>query len=163
MSGSGNAFASFILGAVDSGSAFFRDSLPGGRYKYFGWFIDDTYKITPKLTLNLGLRYEIQMPSADVLGRLSYIDPILPNPGAGNLPGAYVFGGDGPGRQGWTRFFDTHFKNFAPRIGFAYQASRNTVVRGGYGIFYKEYINQGVGLPRLASPSRQVSPARTMV
>ncbi|MCC6340569.1 MAG: TonB-dependent receptor, partial [Bryobacterales bacterium] len=145
---SGNAFASFLLGAVDSGSAYFRDSLPGGRYKYYGWFIDDTYKMTQRLTLNLGLRYEIQVPSSDPLGRLSYMDPSVPNPGAGGLPGAYVFGGDGQGRQGWTQFFDTHYKNFAPRIGFAYQMGHNTVLRGGYGIFYKEYINQGVGLPQ---------------
>ncbi|MBI3682239.1 MAG: TonB-dependent receptor [Acidobacteria bacterium] len=145
---SGNAFASFLLGAVDGGNSFFRDSLPGGRYKYYGWFLDDTYKITPKLTLNMGLRYEIQAPSSDPLGRLSYMDPSVPNPGAGNLPGAYVVGGSGPGRQGWTRFFDIQYKNFAPRFGFAYQWMRDTVLRGGYGIFYKEYINQGVGLPQ---------------
>jgi len=145
---SGNSFASFLLGTVNSGNSFFRDSLPGGRYKYYGWFIDDTYKMTPKLTMNIGLRYEIQSPSADPLGRLSYMDPSVPNPGAGNLPGAYVFGGQGQGRQGWTRFFDTHYKNFAPRIGFAWQFKPNTVLRGGYGIFFKEYINQGVGLPQ---------------
>jgi hypothetical protein len=145
---SGNSFASFLLGTVNSGNSFFRDSLPGGRYKYYGWFIDDTYKMTSRLTLNLGLRYEIQTPSADPLGRLSYMDPSVPNPGAGNLLGAYVFGGEGPGRQGWTRFFDTHYKNFAPRIGFAWQMKANFVLRGGYGIFFKEYINQGVGLPQ---------------
>ena len=121
---SGNPFASFLLGAVDSGSAFFRDSLPGSRYSYLGWFIDDTYKVTSKLTLNYGLRYEIQTPSADVLGRLSFMDPSLPNPGAGNLTGAYVFGGQGAGRQGWTQIMNTKYKNFAPRIGFAYQNKR---------------------------------------
>ena len=145
---SGNAFASYLLGAVDSGSAYFRASLPGGRYQYYGTFIDDTYKITPRLTLNLGLRWEVQAPTSDPLGRFSEMDPSLPNPGAGNLPGAYIFGGDGPGRQGWNRFFDPHYKNFAPRIGFAYSLTKNTVIRGGYGIFYKEYINQGVGTPQ---------------
>lgn len=148
VSNSGNPFASFLLGAVDSGSAYFRDSLPGSRYKYYGWFIDDTYKATPKLTLNYGLRYEIQQPTSDVLGRLSYMDPTLANPGAGNLPGAYVFGGTGAGRQGWKQFFDTHYKNFAPRIGFAYQVTKNTVLRSGYGIFYLEYIDGNVGRPQ---------------
>lgn len=147
-SNSGNPFASFLLGAVDSGSAYFRDSLPGSRYKYYGWFIDDTYKLTPKLTLNYGLRYEIQQPTSDVLGRLSYMDPALANPGAGNLPGAYVFGGNGAGRQGWTQFFDTHYKNFAPRFGFAYQITKNTVLRSGYGIFFLEYIDGNVGRPQ---------------
>jgi len=164
---SGNAFASFLLGAVDSGNSFFRDSLPGGRYKYYGWFVDDTWKLTPKLTLNMGLRYEIQVPTSDPLGRISYMDPSVPNPGAGNLPGAFVFGGDGPGRQGWKRFFDIHYKNFAPRFGFAYQFLPNTVIRGGYGIFYKEYINQGVGIPQtgfsitptFGSPNNGLTPA----
>jgi hypothetical protein len=148
VSGSGNAFASFLLGAVDSGSAYFRSSLPGGRYKYYGAFIDDTYKLSTKLTLNIGMRWEVQVPTSDPLGRISYMDPSIPNPGAGNLPGAYVFGGTGDGRQGFERFFDIHYKNFAPRVGFAYSATRNTVIRGGYGIFYKEYINQGVGVPQ---------------
>ena len=145
---SGNPFASFLLGAVDSGSAYFRDSLPGSRYTYYGWFIDDTYKITSKLTLNYGLRYEIQVPTSDVLGRLSYMEPSLANPGASNLPGAYVFGGDGAGRQGWKQLFDTKYKNFAPRIGFAYQIDKNTVFRGGYGIFYLEYVDGNVGRPQ---------------
>jgi Carboxypeptidase regulatory-like domain/TonB dependent receptor len=145
---SGNPIASWLLGAVDSGSSYFRDSLPGGRYKYYGWFLDDSFKVTTRFTLNLGLRYEIQSPTADPLGRLSYMDPSVPNPGAANLPGAYVFGGDGPGRQGWTQLLNTHFKNFAPRVGIAYNFMKGTVLRGGYGIFYKEYIDEGVGRPQ---------------
>ena len=148
VSNSGSPIASWLLGAVDSGNSYFRDSLPGGRYKYYGWFVDDTFKVMPKFTLNLGMRYEIQTPTADPLGRLSYMDPTVANPGAGGLPGAYVFGGDGNGRQGWTQLFDTHYKNFAPRIGFAYNLLKSTVLRGGYGIFYKEYIDQGVGRPQ---------------
>jgi hypothetical protein len=147
VSSSGNAFASFLLGAVDSGTAYFRDSLPGGRYKYSGFYADDTYKATQKLTLDFGLRYEIQVPTSDPLGRLSYLDPTLRNPGAGNLPGAYVFGGTGQGRTGFNRYFDIHYNNLAPRIGFAYSVTPKTVVRGGYGIFYAAYIDQGVGRP----------------
>ena len=164
---SGSPIASWILGAIDSGSSYFRDSLPGGRYKYYGWFVDDTYKLTSKFTLNLGLRYEIQTPTADPLGRLSYMDPGVPNPGAGGLPGAYVFGGAGAGRQGWTQLFDTHYNNFAPRFGFAYTFKRDTVLRGGYGIFYKEYIDEGVGrpstgfsiTPSFASANNGITPA----
>jgi len=54
------------------------------------------------------------------------MDPSVANPGAGGLLGAYVFGGDGPGRQGWTQLFDSHFKNFAPRFGFAYNMRGKT-------------------------------------
>ena len=144
---SGNAFASFLLGSVDSGTAYFRDSLPGGRYKYSGFYADDTYKVTQKLTLDFGLRYEIQIPTSDPLGRLSYLNTALPNSGAGNLPGAYVFGGAGSGRSGFNRFFDIHYNNIAPRIGFAYSLTPKTVIRGGYGIFYAAYIDQGNGRP----------------
>ena len=130
---SGNAFASFLLGAVDTGSSYFRSSLPGGRYKYYGVYVDDTYKLTPKLTVDLGLRYEIQVPASDPLGRISYMNPAVPNPGAGNLPGAEVFGNNG---TGLNQFTNTHYKNFGPRAGFAWSITPKTVLRGGYGIFY---------------------------
>ncbi len=164
---SGNAFASFLLGAVDSSSAYFRDSLPGGRYKYIGMYIDDSFKMNSKLTLDIGLRYEISIPTSDPVGRISYMSPALANPGAGNRPGAYVFGGNGPGRSGFNRFFDIHYKNFAPRFGFAWSPATRWVVRGGYGIFYKEYISQGVGIPQagfsispsFSSPDAGVTPA----
>ena len=164
---SGNAFASFLLGAVDTGSAYFRSSLPGGRYRYYGMYADDTFKVNTKLTVNFGLRYEISVPTSDPLGRISYMDPALANPGAGNLRGAYVFGGDGPGRAGFNGFLDTHFKNFAPRLGFAFSPTRNWVVRAGYGIFYKEYIDEGIGRPQIgfsitpsfSSPDAGVTPA----
>ena len=145
---SGNAWASFLVGAVDNGNAYFRASLPGGRYKYFGSYADDTWKITSKMTLDLGLRWEFYIPTSDVLGRISYMDPSLPNPGAGNLPGAYVFGGSGTGRNGFNRFLDIHYKTFAPRLGFAYAATSKTVIRGGFGLFYKEWLEQGVGIPQ---------------
>jgi hypothetical protein len=145
---SGNPFASFLLGTVDSGSSYFRGSLPGGRYKYFGMYVDDTYKVTHKLTLNIGLRWEFTTPTSDPLGRISYLDPTVPNPGAGNIPGAVVFGGSGPGHIGSNQYFDTHYKDFAPRIGLAYQATKNTVVRGGYGIFYGEWNEQSNGIPQ---------------
>ena len=164
VTGSGNAFASFLLGAVDSGSSYFRSSLPGGRYKYIGLYVDDTYKLTPKLTFDIGLRYEIQIPASDPLGRISYMDPSVPNPGAGNLLGAEVFGNNGTGRN---QFTETHYKNFGPRAGFAYSITPKTVIRGGYGIFYSAYISEGIGLPQngfsatpsFGSPDNGLTPA----
>ena len=161
---SGNSFASFLLGAVDNGSSFFRSSLPGGRYKYIGMYIDDTYKLSTKLTLDVGLRYEIQIPTSDPLGRVSYMNPSIPNPGAGNLPGAEVFGNNGSGQN---QFFNTQYKNFGPRVGFAYSITPKTVIRGGYGIFYAAYISEGVGIPQngfsitptFSSPNNGLTPA----
>ncbi|MGH9665065.1 MAG: TonB-dependent receptor domain-containing protein, partial [Bryobacteraceae bacterium] len=161
---SGNSFASYLLGAVDSGSSYFRSSLPGGRYKYIGMYVDDTYKLTTKLTLDLGLRYEIQIPTSDPLGRISYMDASVSNPGAGNLPGAEVFGTDGTGQN---PFFNTQYRNFGPRAGFAYSLTPKTVIRGGYGIFYSAYINEGIGIPQngfsttpsFSSPNTGLTPA----
>ena len=160
----GNSFASFLLGAPDSGSSYFRSSLPGGRYKYYGVYIDDTFKASKKLTLDVGLRYEIQVPTSDVLGRISYMNPAVANPGAGNLPGAEVFGSNGTGQ---SQFFNTQFKNFGPRAGFAYSLTPKTVIRGGYGIFYAAYISEGVGIPQngfsitpaFSSPDNGLTPA----
>ena len=68
---------------------------------------------------------------------ISGFDPSLPNPGAGNLLGAIRFLGEGPGRDNSRdSFADTYYKAFGPRVGFAYQLSRSTVLRGGYGISY---------------------------
>ena len=141
---SGDAFASFLLGQTYSSSAFFRDSLPGGRYTVYGFFADDTWKVTNKLTLTLGFRWEPVVPHSDPAGRISYMDITAQNSGAGNLPGAMRFGGqNGVG----NRYLDVLWKNFAPRVGFAYRVANRTVVRAGAGVFNSNYINQGLGLP----------------
>ena len=92
------------------------------------------------------------------------MNPSLPNPGAGNRPGVEVFGNDGTGQN---QFFNTQYKNFGPRAGFAYSLTPKTVIRGGYGIFYAAYISQGVGIPQngfsitpsFTSPSNGLAPA----
>ncbi len=141
---SGDAFASFLLGQTYSSSAFFRDSLPGGRYTVYGFFADDTWKVTNKLTLTLGFRWEPVVPHSDPAGRISYMDITAQNSAAGNLPGAMRFGGqNGVG----NRYLDVLWKNFAPRVGFAYRVANRTVVRAGAGVFNSNYINQGLGLP----------------
>ena len=141
---SGDAFASFLLGETYSGSAFFRDSLPGGRYTVFGFFADDTWKVTKKMTLTLGLRWEPIITHSDPLGRISYADISVPNAGAGNRPGAMLFGNqDGVS----NRYLNVLWSNFAPRLGVAYRLTNRTVLRAGTGIFNSNYINQGNGLP----------------
>ena len=146
-SSTGNAVASFLLGEVDKANARFNPAQNGVRWSYFGTYLQDDYKLTSKLTLNLGLRWEMQTPFSDPLNRLSYLDPLKPNPGAGNRPGAYVFLGSGPGLSGFDRIANIKWKDFGPRFGFAYNVARNTVVRGGYGIFYWGENRSGIGIP----------------
>lgn len=134
---SGNAFASFLLGAVDNASYNGLFVVPGIRYRYKAFFVQDDWKVTRKLTLNLGLRWDIFTPREEHNTNISGFDPTLPNPGAGNRLGAIRFLGDGPGRDNSrTSFANTDYKDFGPRIGFAYQLFANTVLRGGYGISY---------------------------
>jgi hypothetical protein len=140
----GNSFASFLLGLPDNASAAATPVQDANiRYQYYGFYFQDNWKILPKLTLNLGLRYDIPINwYAPTMGSVSLT---APNPAANNFPGAYVFAGSGPNRLGVTRFWPTDFSDLGPRIGFAYQINSKTVVRGGYGIFYEATSNGGCG------------------
>lgn len=132
---SGQAFASFLVGAVDSGSLRLPSSLET-RYHYYALFVQDDFRVSSRLTLNLGLRWEVQQPPTEAQDRQSSLDPALANPGAGGFPGALVFAGSGQGRTGRRTFADTWFGGFGPRVGFAYQLTQKTALRGGYGISY---------------------------
>ena len=107
------------------------------RYKDYYFFAQDTFKLRPRLTLNYGLRYDLDIPASEAFDRFSMVDPNLPNPGAGGILGAYTYFGSGTGRNGRTRPQDTYKKAFGPRVGFAYSINDKTVLRGGYGIFYQ--------------------------
>ncbi len=134
---SGNPFASFLLGAVDNSSYNGLFVVPGNRYRYTGLFFQDDWKVSRKLTLNLGLRWDYFSPREEHNTNIAGFDPALPNPGAGNIPGAIRFLGNGPGRDNSRKSFaDPDYKDFGPRIGFAYQVASNLVVRGGYGLSY---------------------------
>ena len=154
----GDAFASFLLGETQSGSAYFRDSIPGARYTVYGAFVDDTWKVTNKLTLTLGLRREPVVPHSDPVARFSYMDITAPNAAAGNLPGAIHYGGQ-PGNG--NRFLDILWNNFAPRFGVAYRLTNRTVIRGGAGIFNSNYINQGISPPAFGFSTTAASPRLT--
>jgi hypothetical protein len=132
---SGFGFASFYLGAASNANI----SIPqanGFRAKYFAFFGSDDWKVNSKLTVNLGLRYDMPIPVKEAHDRMSYVDPNLPNPGAGGLPGAYVFQGSGTGRLGSSSSQSIFKKAFGPRVGLAYSVDPNTVIRAGYGIYF---------------------------
>jgi hypothetical protein len=145
----GNAFASFLLGQVDTTSEFINNVVVGEREWYLGLYAQDDWKLSPKLTLNLGLRWDLFTPWSEVANRYSIMDPTKPNPAAGGILGAYVFAGGSAsnppytGTKYLTTDSNTDYHNFAPRIGLAWRATDRVVVRSAYGISY--YPNGGLG------------------
>src|SRR5262249_8919226 len=108
----------------------------GARYRDYAWWVQDNFKVTPRLTLNLGLRHDIWRPYVEVLDRESFFNPNLPNPAAGGFPGILQFYGHGTNSCGCRTNIETHFKNFGPRLGFAFSVDNKTVIRGGYSVMY---------------------------
>jgi hypothetical protein len=137
-SNTGNAIASFLLGNVNRGQLQVFSYFPRNRYQYFAGYAQDDWKVTRKLTLNYGLRYDVFIPRYERRNNLSTFDLNLPNPAAGNLPGAMIFLGSGEGRIGYKRLADIYWRNLGPRFGLAYQVFRKTVIRSGYGIYYAQ-------------------------
>jgi hypothetical protein len=143
---SGNAMASFLLGEVGSASAGFY-SLPSfvPAAKAYGFFAGDTWKATQKLSVTLGLRWDVFTPSVEENNQTSFFDPTGPNPGADNRPGRLAFAGTkfGSASYGSDAPEKTYYKAFGPRVGLAYAVGPQTVVRAGYGIFFEQAYYPG--------------------
>ena len=134
----GYSYASFLLGAVGSSSTTQQAfSILGGRYRPVALYFQDDFKLTSKLTINGGIRWDYIPPYREVLDRWSFLNPDLTNPITGN-PGALQFAGHrGPGLSCQCNTpVKTYWKNFEPRIGFAYAVNDKTVFRGGYSLTF---------------------------
>ncbi len=131
----GNAFASFLLGYVDSGQID-TPRFIGQQFPYFAGFVQDDWHVNSKLVLNLGLRWETNLPPTGLNDRWSDFSPTTPNPGAGGILGAVIFAGSGPGRQGSRTLADGYYGAFGPHIGFAYSLNGKTVIRGSFARSY---------------------------
>jgi hypothetical protein len=132
----GDAFASFLLGTANYANRVFNASFDKAYFGYRAFYFMDTWKVSSKLTLNLGLRYEVPIPRATEFDTFTSFDPNLTNPAAGGLKGALAYAGTGQGRTGRKRFGDLDYSSFGPRIGIAYALNEKTVLRGGYGTYY---------------------------
>ncbi len=153
------AFADFLLGLSQNEGNFVNQTegvaqvpaLTKGSQVYRALFVDDTWHLTTKLTVNLGLRYELQGTWSDAYGRLSYWDPLATNSvakGCGGTAGSPCPGDAflvGTGRNTSDNNIPMDKKAFSPRLGFAYALDQKTVIRGGYGIFYiPNYVSFGL-------------------
>ncbi|MBM3784884.1 MAG: hypothetical protein FJW30_11025 [Acidobacteria bacterium] len=142
---SGFSYASFLLGTPASGTVGFGAPVTE-TVKNFGLYAQDDWKLTPKLTLNLGLRWEYEGGITDRYGAISNFDPNVQSTVRGQtLTGGLRFPGVGGLSRGHR---DAELTNFQPRIGFAWQLLTKTVMRGGYGIVYLPTSGIYVGLDR---------------
>ncbi len=136
----GDAYASFLLGTANSATLNATDVIPS-RAAYWSAYFQDDWRVTSNLTLNLGLRWESELPRTVDGNKLNGFDPSAINPVSGT-PGIVTFAGaNGTPRTS----FDPNYRNFGPRLGFAYKTPfGGLVVRGGGGIFYGPNISNSV-------------------
>ncbi len=133
----GNAYASYLLGAVDSGLAIDNSVVTTGeRFRNYALYAQDDWKVNSRLSLNLGLRYDIIGVAHMAFNRMSFLNPTLPNPAVGGHPGALQFAGNGTDSCHCSTPVQTHYFDFGPRVGFEFSPDNKTVFRGGYAIMY---------------------------
>jgi Carboxypeptidase regulatory-like domain/TonB dependent receptor len=144
---SGDPFASLLVGAVDNGNVnVYNVAKYGAEQRAYSLHIGDTWKVSSKLTVNYGLRWDRFSPTFETGNQLAFFS-FKPNPGAGNLPGSLAYAGNKWGdASAGERYPETPFNAaFAPRVGFAYRLGDNTVIRAGYGMFYTQAFYPGWG------------------
>lgn len=138
----GFGYASFLLGTMSGGTHNVTEWRGSYSQPYYGLYFQDDYKITSRLTLNLGIRWDYESPRTEADNRMVNFDYT----GKATLPnGTPVTGGLAfPGVGGLSRGnWNADNRNFAPRFGFAYNLKDATVIRGGYGIFYSNSWGNG--------------------
>lgn len=164
--GGGSSFASFVLGAADTGATETVRYLQQ-IYPYFAGYVQDDWKVHNKLSVNYGVRYEYTAPPRAGGDQYSDFSPTTPNPAVNNYQGALVFAGNGAGRTGTRGLFNGYKTAFAPRASVAYSVDDRTTVRGGVGrSFGRVTVTQGsshyagfIGQYSFASTDSGVTPA----
>ncbi|MEK7406040.1 MAG: TonB-dependent receptor, partial [Acidobacteriota bacterium] len=140
--GGGSGFASFLLGEANRGSIE-TPRYVNMVYRYHAMYFQDDWRLTPRLTLNLGLRYEFTLPPINPRNELSDFDPARPNPAADGLPGALIFAGFGPGRENKRALIPGWYGAIGPRLGFSYGLDGKTVIRGSASRSFAPVKNTG--------------------
>lgn len=131
----GDSMASFLLGYPTLAAHDYTLNWPGERGSEWGMYFADDWRVSRKLTLNLGLRWDYYSPYSEVANRWANF----------NMATAKI---DVAGRNGVDKYvgIQPYHKNFGPRFGFAYQLMARTVLRGGFGMFYNPTGSEGGSL-----------------
>ncbi len=145
-SGSGYSYASYLLGAVgNTGSTAPSIGLQpvsevGGRYRPISPYVEDSYKVSSKVTLDLGLRWDYFPPYREVKDRWTFLNPNIVNAATGT-PGMLQFAGNYGGAGvscGCTTPVKTYWKNWGPRVGLVFSPDEKTVFRIGFGMVFSQ-------------------------
>ena len=131
VAGTGLEYADFLLGDAYSWNAGLSPEF-GARMKTPQMFVQDDWKLRPNLTLNLGLRYQINHGWNEVKNNMSSFDPTVTNPATGTL-GAYWYGTTHA--NGRTSLQSNTFSTWQPRLGFSWAYDPKTVIRAGFGLY----------------------------
>lgn len=153
----GNGFATFLLGLPSNNSSDLQYSFSAATASaYVGGYFQDDWRASNKLTLNIGIRYDVDIPRTERYNRMSYFNIEAPSPlqgqvqasalcpSCGNLMGAMGFVGT-PGDPWGRHQTPTDMHDWGPRFGFAYSVLSHTVIRGAYGILYAPSMMQASG------------------
>lgn len=139
---------SFLAGTLSTYTQVFGNTYRGFRMKFSGLFLQDDWKVTPSLTFNLGVRWELQGGLSEVNHLQSVLDP--------GTPGSIGEAGTGPlgSFRNQSPAVHGHPDLVAPRLGFAWNPGRKSlVVRGGYGIYYDSFLFNGLQAGRTTPPT----------
>ncbi|MCL5742355.1 MAG: carboxypeptidase regulatory-like domain-containing protein [Acidobacteria bacterium] len=156
---SGDGLASFLLGYPSAVSSTYNN-YPAQGQRYFGFFLQDDWRITRKLTLNLGIRWEYESPISDRFNHqvIGFDTTTLTSlvPGGPQVRGGLLFA-DGKRRLAYKR----DWNNFGPRLGYAYQLASRLVIRGGWAITYDPTADVAptTGFSITTSPSTSIAAA----
>jgi len=141
----GSGFASLLLGLPNGGQISHTFSAATAS-SYWAFFLQDDWKVTQRLTLNMGLRWDVDVPRTERYNRLSYFDLDAPSPITGRVPGYQNLAGAmrfvTPKNRRQT---PTDLNNWGPRFGFAWQINEKTVFRSAYGMLYSGSVMQAAG------------------
>lgn len=157
-SGTGMPYASYLLGAIDSGTYTQYSQLAqetGSRYHPLAFYGNDDWKLTHKLTVNAGLRWDSIPPMREVQNRISFLNPTMTNPVTGSA-GALQFAGNGTDGCNCSSPMKTYYKDWGPRLGFAYAFNDKTVLRASYGTYYAHGGGTSGGATALPSSTMEL-------
>jgi hypothetical protein len=157
VSNTGAGIASMMLGQVDSASAGSNNLSEYGIAGGWALFAQDTWRVTPKLTITPGIRWNYFIPPYDHHDAIGTFDPTIPNPGANGLLGALAFYGSGAGRNGLKTMNTPYYRGWGVQFGIAYQLNPKTVVRANYGFSYAAAWSKWLGIGGVGYPTYGIS------